>query len=209
MKLKNTELIGKEKTLKESIATYESGKSEYEKQIEELKKQIENASGNDLATKSYYENEKTKYEAKMNEVINALTAERDEFKKYKMDTLKRNAINKGIEGIRFADENLKEGFIALCEKEHNFKPTEIDGSIKFLDENSKDIADVLKEMALSEKGKSYIANTVSGSSKTVFESTGKKADGNIDIVEIQKMYLNPATRERAKKLMIEAGFAIN
>ena len=70
---------------------------------------------------------------------------------------------------------------ALCEKEHNFKPTEIDGSIKFLDENSKDIADVLKEMALSEKGKSYIANTVSGASSknNVFESTGKKTDGSL------------------------------
>jgi hypothetical protein len=210
LKVKNQELIGSEKKLKDSITDYETKKTDYEKQIESLTEQIKTAS-NDKTKEEFYNNEIAKREKTFNEKLKELTKERDEYKSYKMESLLKDSINKGIEGLHFGDDALKEGFIALVMSQHKFEPTDIDGKTVFLDSDKKQVSDVFKEFAMSEKGKSFIANGISGGGdKTPEVSTdnAKETKGKVDIAKIMQLYRSPSTRAMAKQMALEAGLKL-
>lgn len=160
LKNKNQELIGKEKTYKQSIADYETGKANFEKQIAELSEQIKSKS--DDKTKEFYE-------AKLAKQLEDFAKEKDgylgqisELNKYKLNDIKSKAIAKGIEGIKFVDDTYKDAMIALIMSRENFEPTEIDGETLYLNKDKKLLSDVIKDYALSEMGRKFIANTISG-----------------------------------------------
>ena len=215
LKVKNQELIGAEKKLKDSINSYETGKSDYEKQIAELTEQLK-SKNDDKSKEEFYNNQLALKQKAFDEQLKKITDERDEFRKYKIENLKTQAINKGIEGLKFVDDSLKEGFIALVMANHHFEPKEIDGQTVFLDSEQKQISDVLKEFALSEKGKSFIANGITGGGSGT--GTSSVSTGSIvnpfkkETRSVQKqmeLYRNPATRNLARQLAEEAGIKLD
>lgn len=192
---------------KKQLAEYVNGKAEYEKQIADLTEQINSKANN--KDKEFYDSQLklkdetfAKEKAGLLEQISTLT-------NYKLDIIKRNAISKGVEGIKFVDENLKQAFIQLVLARENFKPQVVGEETKFLLDNGKELSDVLKEYAISEIGKSFIANgNVGGgggnkSSVTtpVQKNPFMKETENLDLQ--MKLYReNPAL---AKQLAKEAG----
>lgn len=210
LKEKNQQLIGSEKKLKETIAEFELGKSEYEKQVASLTEQLK-SKVDDKTKDEFYNNELAKKQKAYDEAVGKLKDECENLKKYKIETLKTQAINKGIEGLKFGDDALRDGFVALVMSQHKFEPTEIDGQTVFLDSDKKQISDVLKEAALSEKGKSFIANGISGSGDKSTESpisVGKTKTDHVDIGRIMALYSNPSTKNMAIQMAQEAGLKV-
>ena len=161
LKEKNQNLILTEKGLKTKITELETKSGEYETQVtdltEQLKKKVE-----DKSAEEFYNNQLAKEKKVFEEALAKLTAERDEFKKYKIENLKTQEIAKGIDGLKFVDKNLEKAYVALVLSENRFEPKEIDGQTVFLNDEQKLLSDVLKEYALTENGKSFIANSISG-----------------------------------------------
>lgn len=160
LKSKNSELIGKEKTYKQSIADYEAGKTAFEKQIAELTEQIKSKS--DDKTKDYYEAQLKQEAEKFAKEKDGLLGQITELNKFKLDNIKSKAIAEGIKDVQFVNDTMKEAFLALAMAKGNFVSEEIDGVTHFVNSEHKNMSDVLKEMALSEMGRQFIANGISG-----------------------------------------------
>lgn len=160
LKTKNQELIGKEKSYRQSISDYESGKANFEKQIADLTEQIKSKS--DDKTKEYYEALLKQNDEKFANEKNGLLGQISELNKYKLNDIKSKAIAEGIKDVKFVDDTFKEAFLSLVLARENFEPTEIDGQTLFLNKDKKQLSDVLKEVALSELGRKFISNGISG-----------------------------------------------
>lgn len=160
LKSKNSELIGKEKDYKSKIAEFETGKADYEKQISELSEQIKAKS--DDKTKAYYEAQMKQNEEKFAKEREGYLGQITELNKYKLNDLKTKAIAEGIKDVKFVNDTMKEAFLALCMQKGNFTTEEIDGVTHFVNAEHKNMSDVIKEMALSEMGRQFIANGISG-----------------------------------------------
>lgn len=213
LKSKNQELIGKEKKYKSDLDAMTTKNGDFEKQISELTKQIKNST-DDKSKEEFYNNQLALKQKAFDEQIKLLMEERDTYKKYKIETLKTAEINKGIEGLKFVDDALKEGYIAVCLANNHFEPKDIDGKTVFLNDDQKQLSDVLKEFALSEKGKSFIANGNSGggassaTQNTNGVATSTRENGKLDISQLMQMYKNPATKNIAKQMAVEAGLKV-
>lgn len=206
LKSKNTELIGKEKTYKQTIADFEVGKTNFEKQIAELTEQIKSKS--DDKTKDYYE-------AQLKQQLEGFAKEKDgllgqisELNKYKLNDIKSKAIAKGLGDIKFTNDTMKNAFLALALSQESFEPTEIDGETLFLNKDKKQMSDVLKELALSELGRQFTANGISGgggvsNANTPSGSVGENPFKTDDLDAQTKLYNE--NRPLAIRLAKEAG----
>lgn len=160
LKSKNQELINSEKRLKESIKGYEDSKTDFERQIADLTEQIKSKS--DDKTKDYYEAQMKMQSDNFAKEKNEYLGQIAELNKYKLNDIKSKAISEGIKGIKFVNDTMKEAFLALAMSKENFEPTVIDGQTIFLNKDKKNMSDVLKDMALSEFGRQFVANGIRG-----------------------------------------------
>lgn len=156
LKTKNQELIGKEKSYKEQIKGFEEGKTGFEKQIADLTKQIESKS--DEKTKEYYEAREKDFAEKFNLEKQGLLDQIKGLNEYKLKDIKSKAIADGIKDLHFVNDTMKEAFLALAQSRETFEPVEIEGQTLFLNRDKKQMSDVLKDLALSEVGRQFIAN---------------------------------------------------
>lgn len=160
LKTKNQELIGSEKKLKESIKGYEAGKLDFEKQIADLSEQIKSKS--DDKTKEYYEAQLKQQLESFGKEKEGLLGQITELNKYKLNDIKSKQIAKGIDGLKFTNDTMKEAFLQLIMGRENFEPVDIEGTTVFLNKDNKNMSDVLKEYALGELGRQFISNGISG-----------------------------------------------
>lgn len=204
LKSKNTELLSKLDSSKKDKETIEQKIAEYENQVKDLEEEIKKKA--DDNSKEYFEAQLAKIEKESAENLAKVESERDMYKTSHLTRLKNDAIAKGLSGLHFVDDSLKEAFVALVLSRNEFVADTIDGEQVFLNKEHKPIEDVMKEMALSDIGKSFIANGNgggggSGSNKP--NSTKENPFKTGSLAEQSKLYReNP---ELAKKLAAEAG----
>ena len=156
---KRDELLAKEVKFKEQISSFDAAKGDYEKKIAEMTEELKKASPE--AHKQFYETQiadtKAKYEAELTKVA----SERDYYRQSHLNSLRDKAIEDGIKDLNFVP-GLKDGFIARVLSMNNFEPQEIDGSLKFLNKEHHTIEEAINTFALSQEGKAYIANSMTG-----------------------------------------------
>jgi len=170
---KRDELLGQERALKDKLKAQETKLTEAltkaEKAEEELKK-------NDPEERQkYFQNQietlKADYESKAKEKDEQINYYKDSH----LTRLRNDTIEEAIKDIPLR-EGLKKGFVAYLLSTHKFEPKEIDGSIRFLNKESKEIKDIAHEFALSQEGKEYVRATSSGGGATGSRTT--KTSGN-------------------------------
>lgn len=204
LKSKNKELLDKLDSVKKDKETTDKVLIEYETKVKELEDTIKKKA--DDNSKEFFEKQVEKLNKEHAEALAKIESERDAYKTSHLTRLKNDAISKGLNGLKFVDDNLKDAFVSLVLSRHTFEPEDIDGNQLFLNKEKKPIEDVIKEMALSDIGKSFIANGnggggSNGSVKT--STTGENPFKNGSLAERTKLYReNP---ELARKLAAEAG----
>ena len=155
---KRDELLGKEKELKEKITAMETAASEANKKIVELDAQLKKTSPEE--NKKFYEGQLAEIKTKHKQDMAGVTAERDKFRESHYTRVRNDAISEATKDIKFINDTYREGFIALVEKQNQFKPIDPnnDGKIVFTNQDNKTIQAVLHEFSLSNTGKAFIQN---------------------------------------------------
>lgn len=205
---KRDELLGKEKSLKEKLKESEAKSSELETKNGELEEQLRASSPEE--TKKFLENQIAVKEKAWLEEKQALVEERDKFKDSHLKRLRDDAIAEGIKDLQFVD-GLKDGFIARVLMTSGFEAKEVDGVVRFLDKNMKEIKDVMHEFALTNEGKSYLKNPSSGGGArgSSGQNNGANAGNNPWKKETEnlseQMQLYRTDRALAVRLAAEAG----
>lgn len=160
LKKKNSELIGAEKKLKELNAGFESKIAENEKTISDLSEQIKSKA--DDKTKAYYENLFKEKEIEFSTREKEYLAKIDNLNAYRLNDIKKTQIAKALNGITFTSDTMKNALIALALSEGNYEPGEVDGETIFMDKTGASMENKIREFALSEVGRQFIANGISG-----------------------------------------------
>lgn len=215
LKDKNNQLIESEKKWKSKVTDFEAKVAESDARIVELTEQIK-SKVDDKSKEEFYNNQLALKQKSYDEALQKLTAERDEYRQYKIETLKQKEIAKGLEGLQFVDKNLEKAYIALVLAENNFEAKDIDGQVVFINKENELLSDVMKNFALSDSGKSFIANGVKGG--------GASGSGNTSKMNTPGVTSNPWKKETrslrqqtliykqnpelARQLAREAGFEI-
>lgn len=207
---KRDELLGKEKSLKEKNKEVETKIAELETKNGELEEQLKANSPEE--TKKFLENQIAAKEKAWLEEKQGLIEERDKFKDSHLKRLRDDAIAEGVKDLQFIN-GLKDGFIARVLMISDFEAKEVDGVVRFLDKNMKEIKDVMHEFALTNEGKSYLQNPSSGGGARGSSGQGgtnavnnpwKKETENLS----EQMRLFRTDRALAIRLAAEAGVTL-
>ena len=158
---KRDELWGEQKKLKEKISYFEKGNEENATKIKGLEELLEKANNGDQKAKEYYETKLADLQKNYDGQITSLTAERDQYKTLHLTSLRDKAIEEGTKDMNFVP-GLKQGFIARVLSMNEFKPEEIEGQLKFLNQEHHTIEEAISSFALTQEGKAYIANPSTG-----------------------------------------------
>lgn len=158
---KRDQLLGQEKKLKDQISGYENEKKGFSDKIAELESTLSKQASDKEASKEYWKSQYDGELKKRDEANETLAKERDFFKASHYEMLKKNAIEESIKDIQFVD-GLKNGFVANVLMKNKFVATDIDGQVKFLNSENKEIGEVIREFATTTEGKAYIKNPSSG-----------------------------------------------
>ena len=158
---KRDELLGEQKKLKEKISDFEKGNEENATKIKGLEELLEKANNGDQKAKEYYETKLADLQKNYDGQITSLTAERDQYKTLHLTSLRDKAIEEGTKDMNFVP-GLKQGFIARVLSMNEFKPEEIEGQLKFLNQEHHTIEEAISSFALTQEGKAYIANPSTG-----------------------------------------------
>jgi hypothetical protein len=155
---KRDELLKQEKELKEKIATMETAAIEANKKIGELDSQLKKNSPEE--NKKFYDGQLAEAKLKHEQELAAIISERDRYRESHFTRVRNDAINEATKDIKFINDSYREGFIALVEKQNQFKPIDPnnDGKIVFTNQENKTIQAVLHEFSLSNTGKAFIQN---------------------------------------------------
>ena len=184
---KRDELLGIEKKLKEQISAYEAKNKDHEAKIVELNGLLEKATAGDKKAEEYYNAKLAEMKKKYDSELKEMTDQRDRYLKKHYESLEEKQFENAMKEITFVPE-LKEGFVARIRAMNKFEPKEMEGSIKFLNQESRTIEDVIKTFALSQEGKAYIANqSIGGGARGSSESvtSGTKTMTRSELTELQ------------------------
>lgn len=207
LKSKTEELFGKLETSKTEREGLEQKLVETETKVTELEEEFKKKA--DDNSKEFFEAQLAKKEKEHADELAKVIKERDDYKNSHLTRMKNDAIAKGLSGLKFVDDSLKEAFVALVLSRNEFVPDTINGELMFLNKEHKPIEDVMKEMALSETGKSFIANGNGGGGSNGSNRTAPTIDNPFKsgkLAEQTKLFReNP---ELARKLAAEAGIKI-
>jgi hypothetical protein len=157
--LKNEELIGADKKLKEKLESLEQSAAKSGEQIKALEEQVKK--NNPEEAKKYYEGITQELQTKHQDELKVISEERDRFKQSHYTRLQDDAVLAGVKDLQFLD-GLRDGFVALAMSKNQFLPREIDGKTIFTNKDNKTIEAVLHEFSLSNEGKAYLKDTNSG-----------------------------------------------
>jgi hypothetical protein len=155
---KRDELLGEVVKQKEKITAMEATASEANRKIGELDAQLKKNSPEE--NRKFYDAKLAEEKAKFEQDIAGVTAERDKFRESHYTRVRNDAINEATKNIKFINDSYREGFIALIEKQNQFKPIDPnkDGNIVFTNQENKSIQAVLHDFSLSNTGKAFIQN---------------------------------------------------
>ena len=155
---KRDELMAEVTKQKEKITAMEIASSEANKKIGELDAQLKKNSPEE--NKKYYEGQLAEAKAKFEQELSGVASERDKYRESHFTRVRNDAISEATKNIKFINDSYREGFIALVEKQNQFKPVDPnnDGKIVFTNQDNKTIQAVLHEFGLSDTGKAFIQN---------------------------------------------------
>jgi hypothetical protein len=155
---KRDELLAEVAKQKEKITAMETAATETGKKVDELETQLQKNSPEE--NKKYYDAQLAEAEAKHKQELSKVTEERDKFRDSHYTRVRKDAIAKAIENIKFIDDAHREGFIAIAETQNKFVPIDPnnDGNIIFTNQENKTIQAKLHELSLSDIGKAFIQN---------------------------------------------------
>ena len=159
LKNKNTELLGKEKDLKEKVKSFETEKETFNSTISDLEQKLK-ANGSEQIT-AMYEDKISTLNARHQKELEESIAKYDGLNSKYLEGLKKNSIEQGVKNLAFVD-GLEKGFIARVMAENNFTAKEIDGQTSFYSDDNKTIEECINAFALSPEGKSYLKNPSNG-----------------------------------------------
>lgn len=199
---KRDELLGSEKKLKEQVAGFEKSKSEADTEIARLQDELKKA--NPEEHKQFYETQIADAKAKYEAEIQKITADRDFYKQSHLKSLRDKAIEEGTKNLNFVP-GLKEGFVARVLQTNDFEPTEIDGSLKFLNKDHHTIEEAINSFALTQEGKAYIRNPSTGGGAQ--GTNGSLNFGNAK--QISSQQLDTMNDEQIMKFALNGGQVVN
>jgi hypothetical protein len=157
---KRDELLEKEIKLKDELRTAKEQAEEAGARIAEMAEQV----------KKNVPEEKLKIlEAEKNRAIQELQTAKEslEARNKDLETSHRkrifnDAYEDAIKGHDFKDEKSRKNFRREIEELYQFEYTEIDGEPRFFTKDSKDIATIVNEYAVSKDGQYYLKNAATG-----------------------------------------------
>jgi hypothetical protein len=169
--------------LEEKIKGFDSQDVEYKKQITDLSDKLKKSGTEDL--KNYYEAQlkdmKTAHD-------NALKAAGDETAKYRDEALKfyrNDEFEKATKGLPIRPE-VREDFRDLFYTRNQFERKEIDGQVKYINAEGRNVKNVLETYLQTDAGKFYLAQQNSGGSA----SGSRNVSGTVDFAKMNASQVN-------------------
>ena len=174
---KRDELLAEVVKQKEKITAMETAASDSNKKISELDAQLKKNSPEE--NKKFYDGQLAEAKTKHEQELAAIALERDKYRESHFTRVRNDAITEATKDIKFINDSYREGFIALVEKQNQFKPIDPnnDGKIVFTNQENKTIQAVLHEFSLSNTGKAFIQNGNSGGNAQGGNSPGATGQG--------------------------------
>jgi chromosome segregation ATPase len=159
LKVNRDTILQEKNGIETKLKGYETQEAEYKKQIAELGEKIKKAGTDDL---------KTYYEAQLNDLKTAHDAElkslKDEASKYREEALKfyrNNEFDMAIKEVQIRPE-VRDDLRDLFYARNQFERKEIDGQVKYINGEGRNVKNVLDAYLQTEAGKFYLANGNSG-----------------------------------------------
>jgi ketosteroid isomerase-like protein len=180
---KRDELLKQEKELKEKIAGMESTANETVKKQAELEAQLKKANPEEY--KKFYEGKTKELEAQHKTELEKVTTELNRFRDSHYERVRGDAVTAATKDIKFINDALKEGFIALALSKNQFTPHDIDGKTIFTNQSNETIEAVLRQFALSNEGKAYIQNDSQGGGAAGGNERGGSGQGGTKITRAE------------------------
>jgi RNA processing factor Prp31 len=159
LKQKNGELIGNEKKLKEQLKAEQDKTAEAVGKAASLEEELKKNSPEE--TKKYFETQLSVKEGEWKTQAEKYQAEISQLRESDYKRRLDDEIKEAIKDIKFLDYH-QDGFIARVMEMNKFQPTEIDGQVRFINKDSRDISSVIHEFSLTKEGKAYIHNPATG-----------------------------------------------
>lgn len=159
---KRDELLGTIAKHKADSDAWTKSKAEYDLKIANLEETLKKASTDKEASADYWKNQ---YEGKLKEKDDLIAQSEEKFNglqsKY-FGYLKKEAIRNATKDLVFMD-GLQNGFINTVLMNNEFEPKDINGEIKFLNKDNKELEAVVHDFSLTKEGKAYLKSLSSGS----------------------------------------------
>ena len=190
--LKNQELIGAEKKLKDTITATEKKLNESNAKVVELEAEMKKNNPEDR--QKYYDAKIKELEDKHMRDVEGITKERDKYKESHLARIKNDAIAAGIKDLKLIPA-LKDAFVALVMSQNDFRIVEVDGKTEFVTDSNKSIEMVMRDFAVSTQGKAFIENQNSGAGSAGASTNNAGAGtGGTQVTREQFDAMSPAAR---------------
>ena len=161
LKVNRDSILQEKNGIETKLKGFETQEAEYKKQIAELGEKIKKAGTDDL---------KTYYEAQLKDLKTAhdteLKSARDEVSKYRDEAMKfyrNDEFERGIKELKVqVRPEVSEDFRDIFYLKNQFERKEIDGQVKYINNEGRNVKNVLEAYLQTDAGKFYLANGNSG-----------------------------------------------